>query len=118
MTASDVAGPLGLGCLGSWIFWLIVALFGYKVLQIKSGAPYVIGLIITIILVSIIVSVKFSERREEEDRRVQDEVRKWHQMQQVWDDLYYCSCGDIVFRGSDPSKSAPTSVMVGWLAQQ
>lgn len=118
MTGSDVAGPLGLGCLGSWIAWLIIALIGYKVLQIKIGEPYVIGLIVTVILVSIIVGSNFSKRRQAEAMRVNDEIKQWHRMQQIWDDLHYCSRDDIVFQASNPSEFSSANLMIGWLAQQ
>ncbi len=119
MTGSDVAGPLGIGCLVSWITWLLIALIGYKVLQFgKSGEPYAIGLLITVMLVSIIVSTNFSKRRQEEARRVREETIQWNRMQQIWDELYYCSRNDIVFSESNPSEFASASLMVGWLAQQ
>jgi hypothetical protein len=111
--------PLALGCLGTWIAWLLIALFGYKVLQVgKSGAPYAIGMIITVIVVSILVITNVTRRREEEARTVQEEAERWDRMHQIWEELYYCSRDGVVFRESNTSRFSDAAVMIVWLAQQ
>lgn len=129
LPVSGVSGKLG--CLGFLILLVLVALVtGYHFLPFSGIgrsnpviAPIAIVVPACIVVVMLIklmtnITARNNRARMNERERMDKELRVWHRMRDLWNDLYYCPCADVVFLGGNPANYASAGDMRGWLLAQ
>ena len=110
----SLGGEIGCGFGVAVVVWIAVGSI-FAVLRLIPLA----AVLDVLLFLGFVGWIIFAVRRYSDEKNLVDEQnRLWPAMERVWNDLYYCFRDDVVFRGSAPSKSAPSSEMVRFLVDE
>ncbi len=109
VSAGGVVSQIGCGVfvgiagflIGGFIIGIILS-----AMHVPDGGQTVFDLLMIAVLVAWIVAVVRKAAKEKRDSSWENKA--YPALRRVWDDLYYCFRDDVVFRGSDSTKWAPT----------